>query len=211
MTVFAHWEPEFIHSSGSIEIPYLGSNCPSLLRRAFPMLDPPLHEAFPFNLTQKFALGRHGDNLARFDHRLPLLILSFSSHCHVAGLTGYCGDNCVSLRPQGAQQGLEQGLENGRQSHRSASLVVMISIFILLRVLISQRPTYQKLARVVRPIAAVAMRGPSQMASPSEMTPVNEKQEAWLEQSYHWWRLYRSLTRAYGLLCRVYSWNAVAS
>ena len=55
------------------------------------------------------------------------------------------------------------------------------------------------------------MRDPSQVASPGDMPPVNEKQEAWLERSYHWWRLYRSLTRALDLLCRVCSWNALAS
>ena len=90
-------------------------------------------------------------------------------------------------------------------------MVVFASICFDSQVLTCRRPACQKLARVIRPIAAVAMRDPSQVASPADMPRVNEKQEAWLERSYHWWRLYRSLTRALGLLCRVCSWNALAS
>lgn len=74
-----------------------------------------------------------------------------------------------------------------------------------LQILIYHRPAYQKLARSIRPVAAVAMRRPSHVASRRDLPEVNEKQGTWLEQSHHWWRLYRSLTRALGLLSRVYS------
>ena len=90
--------------------------------------------------------------------------------------------------------------------------MVMSSFICLeLQVLRRQRPAYQKLARVIRPVAAVAMRNSTQTSSPGEMPRVNEKQEAWLERSYYWWRLYRSLTRALSPLSRVYLWNAFAS
>lgn len=80
-----------------------------------------------------------------------------------------------------------------------------------LQVLILPRPAYQKLVRVIRPIVAVAMREHGQIAFPGDMPQVNEKQEAWLERSHHWWKLYRSFARALGLLSRVYSSSGVAS
>lgn len=90
--------------------------------------------------------------------------------------------------------------------------MVMFSIICFdLQVLRRQRPAYQKLARVIRLITALALRNSNQTVSPGDMPRVNEKQEAWLERSYHWWRLYRSLTRALITLSRVYPWNAVAS
>lgn len=79
------------------------------------------------------------------------------------------------------------------------------------QVLTRQRPAYQKLARVIRPMATIAMREHGQIAFPGDMPRVNEKQEAWLERSHHWWRMYRSFRRAVDLLSRVYSWSAVAS
>ena len=78
------------------------------------------------------------------------------------------------------------------------------------QVLTRQRPAYQKLARAIRPIAAVAMPNPGQASR--DVPRVNEKQDVWLEQSYRWWTCYRSVNRALGLLSRLYSsWSAVAS
>lgn len=90
-------------------------------------------------------------------------------------------------------------------------MVRLSSFHLELRVLIRQRPAYQNLVRVIRPVAAIAMRGPTQFASPVGLPRVKEKQGALLRRSYHWWRLYCSFRRAFGLLCRAYSWNAVAS
>lgn len=90
-------------------------------------------------------------------------------------------------------------------------MVLFSSFCFELQVLTGSRPAYQKLARAIRPIAAVARRGPRHIGSPRNMPRMNEKQEVWLERTFHWWRLYRSLTRALGLLSRVYSWSAVAS
>ena len=80
-----------------------------------------------------------------------------------------------------------------------------------LQALIDHRPAYQKLARIVRPITAAARRKPGKTTPPGDLPYVNEKQEAWLQRSYRWWRLYRSITRALDMLSRVYSSNAFSS
>lgn len=90
-------------------------------------------------------------------------------------------------------------------------MVLSSSFCFELRVLTCQRQAYQKLARVIRPIAAVTMRESSQFAPHSDISQVIEKQEAWLERSHHWCELYRSLARALDLLRRVCSWSAIAS
>ena len=103
-------------------------------------------------------------------------------------------------------------LQKRHQRHWWAALgVTLSSLCFELQVLMRQRSAYQMYARVIHPIAAVAMRGPSQVASLGEMPQVNEKPEALLKRSYHWWRLYRSFTRTLGLLSRVYSWSTVES
>lgn len=84
------------------------------------------------------------------------------------------------------------------------------SFYYELQVLIRQRPAYQNLVRVIRPIAAIAIHGPSQVASPNGLARVNEKQDALLERSYHWWRFHDSFKRAVGLLFRAYSLAMVA-
>ena len=80
----------------------------------------------------------------------------------------------------------------------------------VLRVLICQRPAHPKLVRIIHSIATSAMRRSSQVTPSVDAPQVNEKQEAWLEYSYHWWRVYGSFIRAWGLLFRQYSANAVA-
>ena len=97
----------------------------------------------------------------------------------------------------------EQRLQSCR---RASLLVIFLAILSELQVLMFDRPAYRKLARLIPPITTAAMREPSQT---DDMPYANEKQSAWLEQSYHWWRLYRSFTRAWGLLSRVYSWQAI--
>ena len=90
-------------------------------------------------------------------------------------------------------------------------MVMLFPLYFLLQVLMRQRSAYQRFSRVIRPIAVVAMRGPSQIVSPNDMPRVNEKQEALRKRSNHWRISYRSLRRALCLLSRVYSWSAIGS
>ena len=90
-------------------------------------------------------------------------------------------------------------------------MVMLFTFYFELQALMRQRSAYQRFARVIRPIAVVVMRGPSQIVSPNDMSRVNEKQEALLKRSNHWWRTYRSFKRALCLLSRAYSWSAIGS
>ena len=90
-------------------------------------------------------------------------------------------------------------------------MVMLFPLYFALQALMRQRSAYQRFARVIRPIAVVAMHGPSQIVSSGDIPRVNEKQEALLKRSYHWWRSYRSFARALCMLSRVYSWSAVGS
>ena len=90
-------------------------------------------------------------------------------------------------------------------------MAMMPPLYVALHVLMRQRSAYQRVARVLRPIAVVAMRGPNQVLSPRDMPRLNEKQEALPKQSRRWWMSYRSFTRALSLLSRMYYWSAVGS
>ena len=90
-------------------------------------------------------------------------------------------------------------------------MVMFPSLFFEVQVLICQRPAYQKLARVIRPSVAIAMRNHTRAASLDDMSRLNEKQGAWIEGSHHCWKLYRSLARAWDLVSRICSWNVIAS
>ena len=105
------------------------------------------------------------------------------------------GMECVNVLP-GPLEGLSCGSSSTCRS--------------VLQVLISQRPAYQKLNKTIRSIAAVAMPTSSRVTSSIDAPQVNEKHEAWLEQSYQWWRMYGSVKRAWSLLFHLYSSNAVA-
>ena len=90
-------------------------------------------------------------------------------------------------------------------------MVMFLSFYFEMQVLICQRPAYRKLARVIRPSLAVAMRSHTKAAFVDDMSRLNEKQGAWIERSHHCWKLYRSLARAWDLVSRICSWNVIAS
>ena len=90
-------------------------------------------------------------------------------------------------------------------------MVMFASFCFEIPALICQRPAYRKLAKVIRPSVAIAMRSHTKAASLDDMPRLNEKQGAWIERSHHCWRLYRSLARAWDHVSRIGSWNVIAS